>query len=237
MRRLLPHILLAAALLAAPRPAAAAAAAAQSGDEDPIAKGRHWVGLTMGARSEHQENTTSPLQNVTQSETSSWQIALDYGRFLRDGTSLGVGLEYQRDNSDVTSDQALGPDQRVDRGVSTAGFAVHSRSYLPLGNPHFYLYNQTAISAGFTWGTEVTTVAQSSEAKISGQRYALDLQPGIAVLIARGFAVEASVNVLGLSYATRRTKTPGQPDAVDTTTSLDFQLDLLKLGIGLTFYF
>lgn len=232
MRRFVPHVLLAAALLAMP-----GRAAAQSTEEDPIAKGRHWVGLTMGAQSEHQENTTSLLQNVIKGQTSSWQMALDYGKFLRNGTSLGVGLEYQREDSDVTSDQSIGPDLRVDRGVSTAGVAVHSRTYLPLGNPHFYLYNQTAISAGFTWGTEVTTLTQSSEAKISGQRYALDLQPGMAVLIARGFAVEANVNVLGLSYETRRTKTPGKPDAVDTTTSLDFQLNLLKLGIGLTYYF
>ena len=232
MKSLVPCILLAAALLLATR-----SASAQSGGEDPIAKGRHWIGLTLGATSEHLENATSGLQYVTEGQNSSWRMALDYGRFIREGTSIGLGLEYQREDADVTSTQTIGPDMHVDRGVSTATIGLHSRTYLPLGNPHFYLYNQTEISVGFTWGTEQTTVTETVESDISGQRYALDLQPGMAVLIARGFAVEASVNVLGLSYDTERTETPGQPDAVKTTTALDFELDLLKLGIGLTYYF
>ena len=232
MKTLVPCILLAAAVLVAPR-----SASAQPGGVDPIAKGRHWIGLTLGATSEHLENTTSGLQDVREGENSSWRMALDYGRFVREGTSIGLGFEYEREDSDVTSAQTLGPDMHVVRGVSTATVGLHSRTYLPLGNPHFYLYNQTEISVGFTWGTEETTVTQSVESDISGRRYALDLQPGLAVLIARGFAVQASVNVLGLSYETERTETPGQPDAVTTTTSLDFELDLLKLGIGLTYYF
>jgi hypothetical protein len=232
MKILVPCVLLVAALLVAPR-----SASAQAAGEDPIAKGRHWVGLTMGATNEHLENTSSGFEVIKEGQNASWQMALDYGWFVREGTSIGLGLEYRREDSDVTSVPTLGPNIRVDRGVSTATIGVHSSTYLPLGNPHFYLYNQTQISVGFTSGTEKTTVTETVESDISGQRYALDLQPGIAVMIARGFAVQASVNVLGLSYETRRTKTPGQPDAVTSTTALDFELDLLKLGIGLTYYF
>jgi hypothetical protein len=162
---------------------------------------------------------------------------VSYGKFLREGTSLGATFRYGHDETDLTTDEAVGPDQRLEERTSTAGLAVQSRSYLPLGSPHFYLYNQTALSAALTWGSVKTTTAGTVEGDVSGQRYALDLQPGIAVLIVRGFAVEASVNVLGISYETERTEVPGLPDAVRTETKLDFQLDLLKLGIGLTYYF
>lgn len=215
----------------------AAPAMAESGEVNPIAKGRHWVGFTLGARSQHLEHTTALLQDVIDGQTTTGSIAAAYGWFPQDATSIGVGFAYGREHSDVTSDQSLGPDKRLDRAVNTATMALVSRSYLPLGNPHFYMFNQTGVSAGFTWGSEVTTVTQSVESDISGSRYALDLQPGIAVLVARGFAVEASVNVLGLSWETERTKTPGLPDAVRTTTSLDFEINLLRLGIGLTYYF
>ena len=212
-------------------------AGAQPGDPNPIAQGRHWVGFTLAAHDERLEHTTQLLQDVIDGHESTWSMSAAYGWFPHDGTSLGVGVKYLRDNSDVTSDQSLGPDKRVDRSVNTGTVGLISRSYLPLGNPHFYLFNQTAVSAGFTWGTEVATVSQTVESDISGSRYALDLQPGIAVMVARGFAVEASVNVLGLSWETERTKTPGLPDAVRTTTSLDFEINLLRLGIGLTYYF
>jgi len=204
---------------------------------DPTASGRHWIGLTTGIHQEHLENATSPLQDVTHGDASSWNINLAYGKFVRPGAMVGGGLSYEHASSNVTGPQAVGPPRTVDEKTSTLTGSVTLRNYLSLGNPHFYLYNQIGLSGGATWGSQTTTTNKSVESDISGQRYALEFKPGVAVMIDKGFAVELSVNVLGLVYENQRVKTPDLPDAYRSTTDLNFELSLLKLGLGFTYYF
>ncbi len=204
---------------------------------DPVAAGRRWIGLTTGIHHEHVENTPVSLQDVTLGNASSWNVNLAYGKFVRNGAMLGGGLAYDHASSDVTTALPLGRDQRVEQRSSTMTGSVALRNYLPLGNPHFYLYNQLGLSAGYTWGQQTTTTDTSVGSDLSGQRYALELKPGIAVMIDKGFAAELSVNVLGLSYQSLRTTTPGAPDSYQSSTDLNFELSLLKLGLGFTCYF
>jgi hypothetical protein len=204
---------------------------------DPIAAGRRWVGLTTGVHHEHLENASSLIQDVTLGDASSWNIDLAYGKFVRPGAMLGGGIAYEHAGSNVTSPQALGPPRTVDEKTSTLTGSVTLRNYLPLGSPHFYLYNQVGLSGGATWGKRTTTTDDSVESDISGQRYALELKPGVAVMVDKGFAVELAVNVLGLAYENQRVKTPGLPDSYRSTTDLNFELSLLKLGLGFTYYF
>jgi opacity protein-like surface antigen len=216
---------------------AAASPAAAAPTADPIAAGRRWVGLTTGVHHEHVENVSSVLQDVTLGDASSWNIDLAYGKFVRPGAMLGGGIAYDHASANVTSPQTLGPPKTVDEKTSTLTGSVTLRNYLPLGSPHFYLYNQVGLSGGATWGKQTTTAASTVESDISGQRYALELKPGVAVMVDKGFAVELGVNVLGLVYENQRVKTPGLPDAYRSTTDLNFELSLLKLGLGFTYYF
>jgi len=61
--------------------------------------------------------------------------------------------------------------------------------------------------------------------------------PGIQVLVAKGFAVEADISIAGLQSSWSNTSINGEPSTDSKATSVSFDINLLSLNIGFYYYF
>ena len=114
------------------------------------------------------------------------------------------------------------------------------RNYLRLGKGNFYLFNETNLE--FTYGSgvrQVNAVADINRNTTDFYALKLGIQPGIAAFITDVVSVEVGTSVLGLSSEYTRTTTNGveEDDGYTWSNEVSFEIDLLSLFLGLTFYF
>ena len=161
----------------------------------------------------------------------------------RDNLGLGMRLEYSRNMSQIDT-----------AGLSVAGMGIsfedyHTikqqytakailRNYIPLGDSkRFALVNETQLSLG--WG-------QSKMAMRSGPGFdgsyattssiGINICPGMMAFADEHFAVEFSVNMLGLMYS-KTSHVHNQVSFGSTSaTSVNFKINILSIGFGLYYY-
>jgi len=128
-------------------------------------------------------------------------------------------------------------DNTLGRTYSIAPFI---RNYLPLGKGTFYLFNETNLE--FSYGSEVRELENADDInRVVQNTYELQLgiQPGISAFITDLVAVEVGTSVLGLSSKYTQITENGDEDnqGYKFENEVSFKVDLLRLFLGITFYF
>lgn len=161
----------------------------------------------------------------------------------KDNLGVGMRLEYSRNMSriDTAAVSVAGMDLALEDYHSikhryTAKAIL--RNYIPLGDSkRFAMVNETQVSFG--WG-------QSKMAVFSGPGYdgtyattssiGINICPGMMAFADEHFAIEFSVNMLGLMYS--KTKQVHNQVSYGSTdaTSVNFKINILSIGFGLYYY-
>ena len=204
-----------------------------------LARGTRFAGVNLSVSEKTSENPSSLFQQIESLDRISYKISGAGGYFVRDLWMIGGKLEYEFSESDTgfTEDTDQKRVQAVSR-LTSIGFIM--RNYLPLGKTgRFSLFVESGLDFGYGKEVVQTTLDHDIDRKIT-KAYALDLgvTPGLMVFINKGVAIEASVNIMGLSaswgdYDFNSGERTGNTSSVD----LDFSIKLLTLYIGLTYYF
>ena len=202
-------------------------------------KGNILISTTFSLSHSESKNETRLIQNLDDSYRLDWNITLRSGYFIKDNFALGAFFKYSNklDQLNYTNDTGEVFDETLGRSYS---FAPFMRNYLPLGKGTFSLFNETNLE--FTYGSEVRQLEDPDDInRTVSDTYQLKLgiQPGIAAFITDLVSFEVGTSILGLSTKYTTTTVNGDEDSQGTKFSNDvsFEIDLLSLFLGITFYF
>ena len=202
-------------------------------------KGNMLISTTFSLSHSESENESRLIQNLDDSYRLDWNITLRSGYFIKDNFALGAFFKYSNklDRLNYTNDTGQVFDETLARSYS---FAPFMRNYLPLGNGPFSLFYETNLE--FSYGSEVRQVDNPDDInRTVSDTYQLKLgiQPGIAAFITDLVSFEVGTSILGLSSKYTTTTYNGDEDSQGTKFSNDvsFEIDLLSLFLGITFYF
>ncbi len=198
-----------------------------------------FASTTFSVKHTESENVTRLFQEVDDSYRLDWEVTLRSGYFIKDNFAVGGYFKYAESNDRIEFTNDTGPvlQERIERSYSIAPFM---RNYLRLGKGTFYLFNETNLE--FTYGSGVQQVNGVEDIeRNTADVYALKLgiQPGIAAIITDVVSVEVGTSILGLSSEYTRTTTNGveEDDGYTWSNEVSFDIDLLSLFLGITFYF
>lgn len=198
-----------------------------------------FASTTFSVKHSESENVTRIFQPVDDSYRLDWEVTLRSGYFIKDNFAVGGYFKYAESNERIQFTNDDGPvlEEAVNRSYSIAPFM---RNYLRLGKGTFYLFNETNLE--FTYGSgvqQVNAVADINRNTTDFYALKLGIQPGIAAFITDVVSVEVGTSVLGLSSEYTRTTANGieEDDGYTWSNEVSFEIDLLSLFLGLTFYF
>jgi hypothetical protein len=174
----------------------------------------------------------------------SFKVSPYAGYFFKDNMCIGGRFGYSRTMTKLNSTSLnLTDDLNFDienfynlKHIYTG--AVFFRNYISLGqSKRFALFNEVRYSAGGGEGKTISGVDENVKGAYQDIfEMELGVIPGITAFIAENVAVEASVNVLGLSYKkydqTRNQVYQGSLESA----GVNFKVDILSINIGVSFY-
>lgn len=164
---------------------------------------------------------------------------------IADNMALGARLNYGRTFMRINSASLSLGDGETGTNISTNFYYAlkHSysvgaiwRQYIPLGrNKRFAIFNEMQLSLGASQSKFATdspvrgTFSKSFDAGVS-------VNPGIIAFASNVMAVEVNVGVLGIQF-NRTKQIHNQVTTGKTTASLmNFSVNLLSVGLGVSFY-
>jgi hypothetical protein len=202
-------------------------------------KGQMLISTTFSVKHSESENESRLFQNLDESYRLDWNVTLRSGYFIKENFAVGGLFKYSNnlDRLEYTNDLGDVFDNTQGRTYSIAPFI---RNYLPLGNGTFYLFNETNLE--FSYGREVRQIEDADDInRIVRDTYELKLgiQPGISAFITDLVAVEVGTSVLGLSSKYTQIVENGdeENEGYKFENEVSFEIDLLSLFLGITFYF
>ncbi|MEG1606872.1 MAG: hypothetical protein RSC07_01080 [Mucinivorans sp.] len=159
--------------------------------------------------------------------------------------AVGLALTYDRTkvqidelNLKLSEDMAFGIKDfySIQHTFSASAFL---RTYIALDkNRRFGLFNDLRFSFGGGQGKIINGKGEElvgTYQKIT--KAGIMIQPGISVFVTDFMAVEASIGILGVNYSRTEQITNQVSQGYFENFSADFKLNLLSIGLGITFYF
>lgn len=164
---------------------------------------------------------------------------------VSDNMAIGGRFNYARTFMRINSGSLSFGDEQTGTHLSTDFYYAlkHSysvgaiwRQYIPLGkNRRFAIFNEIQLSAG---GSQ-SKFAMDSPVRGTFSKsidVALGINPGIIAFASNVMAVEVNVGVLGLQYSSTK-QVHNQVSTGKTNTSyMNFSVNLLSIGLGVSFY-
>lgn len=175
----------------------------------------------------------------------SFKVSPHVGYFIKDDLSVGARFTYNRSmfklyntSLSLTEDLNFSIENFYTVRHSYLG-SVYMRNYIGLDRTRrFALFSEVRLSVGGGQGK----VMQGSGDDITGTyqnvfQVELGVMPGLCAFVTNAVAVEASVNVLGLSYK-KVTQIENQVyESGLETSGANCKVDIFSINIGMSFYF
>lgn len=163
---------------------------------------------------------------------------------VKDNAGVGVKFSYDRGMLDLTTADLSVSDISMsvrDCYQINHKFTAHAvyRSYIPLaGSKRIAMFADLMLGGSFKQGKAF----YPGKDYIIGtyeERYALEIavDPGIVAFLTERLALEVNVGVFGVSYGWTNQVHNQVSNGSSDTTSAGFMVNLLSLGVGMSYYF
>lgn len=202
-------------------------------------KGDLMFGGTVGLNLRSMGNTDQLIRIVDIEDQLAFNIRLDGAYAIKDEVFLGLGIMYGQTNR--TGDY-INPDNGELSNISYFAYSVSLKpfvkNHLPLDRiGRFCLVNITEFMVQVDQSIAETTTNNIVTRDLSvSQEYGIGVRPGLMVFMVKNFAVEATVNLAGITYQHSRISSTGQPDETVSKAGIDLKIDLLQLNLGFLIY-
>ena len=209
-----------------------------------VSKGTWMVGGTMSYSQHINDNHSILLINDINSKGYNFSINPKVLYMIKDNMGVGLRVSYGRGMLDLAS-----------ASLSVAGiemnandcyqinhkFTVHGvcRAYIPFADiKRFSLFADVLLGGSFKQGKAFNagaeyvygTYQQSSSLELA-------VNPGIMFFLSNNLSMECNVGLFGLSYGWNNQVTNQVSTGSSDITTAGFMVDLLSIGIGLSYYF
>lgn len=163
---------------------------------------------------------------------------------VRDNRGVGLRFSYDRDMLDLSNAELSLSDISMSAkdcyGISHK-YSAHAvyRSYIPLGgSKRIAMYADLLLGGSFKQGKTFNASGEYVRGTYE-QAYALELavDPGLVAFLSERLAVEVNVGIFGISYRWNNQTHNQVLNGHTDSASAGFMLNLLSLGVGLSYYF
>lgn len=168
-------------------------------------------------------------------------MGLHLGYVFRDNMMLGARFSYDRTSADV-GNASLVLGDLLNTNLTNVGLIKHSysgilfyRYYMGLGRTQRFAFF-TEVQLGLGGSQAQQTLSATDGVYETSFDAALGLSPGIMAFITNNVALEVSVNLLGLKYSDVEQVSNQVSTGHRSSSSLNCKINLLSLGLGLSFY-
>lgn len=203
-----------------------------------LKKGTRFIGLNMTLKTRDSENPDSIFPNILNQNNSRYKVNTFGGYFIRDLFQIGGKWEYDYTKNEYSFLDSSRVKSQIVKRYNTIGF--FTRNYLPIDDSgRFSLFIEAGLDFGYGKEVKQDTFEDNISRTVS-KNYILELgvTPGIMAFINKGVAIEASVNVLGLSSKWGKYDfNNGERTGHNSSTDLDFTVNIISLFLGITYYF
>ncbi len=209
-------------------------------DPNLITKGRGFVNLAFSLDQREAENENQFIRDVIDQDRLNYRITSNGGYAIKDNFVLGLGLGYGRNREDLIQVNQDGEEVFTRTVGQDFTITPNMRNYIPLGPGKFQVFIQTDLRLNFGESLRRNIFVDEVE-KLETEFFQsrVGVSPGLIIFFNRSWAFETSVGLVGL---TSRWTTETVNNDTDNRTriqenSVDLQLNLLELNLGVAFYF
>lgn len=163
---------------------------------------------------------------------------------FRDNMGVGLRFSYDRSMLDLSSADLSVSD--ISMGAKDCyqiqhKYSIHGvyRAYIPLaGAKRIAMFADVLLGGSFKQGKAFNANGPYADGTYT-QAYALELavDPGIIAFLTDRLAIELNVGVFGVSYSWMNQIHNQVDNGYTDSTSAGFMVNLLSLGVGLSYYF
>ena len=209
-----------------------------------VKKGSWMAGGTLRYSQHINDNYSFLVINGIDSKGYSISLNPELLYMFKDNMGVGLRFSYDRNMLDLQSaDLSFSEISMSARNCYRiqhcySGYLVY-RAYIPLASAkRLALYADLMLGGSFSQGKDFNAGGSSVVGSYS-QKYSVELavNPGIAVFLTERLSLEMNVGIFGASYIwadqVHNQASQGNSDA----TSVGFMLNLLSLGVGMSYYF
>lgn len=210
-----------------------------------VPKGQWIMGAAASFSMHNNENYTFAIIEDIRSEGYNMRVSPMVAYAISNNMAIGIRGVYSRtnqtiDNADLKfGDDETGTEIFVDAFKAvTHTYTVSAiwRQYIPLGRSRrFAIFNEISLGAG---GTQSIFAADQPVRGTYERGYTLSLgvSPGLIAFATNDVAIEVNVGVMGINY-TDVDQIHNQVEVGSRrTSSMNFKVNLLSIGVGVSFY-
>ncbi len=210
-----------------------------------IQKGTYMFGGTAGYSSLSTEDYKFLLLDNVNLSGAVGNGSLFFGYAFSNNVAGGISVKYSRTTASIsTLDLSLGSDlsfgmsnyYNIQQSVTATAFL---RTYMNIGKQkRIGLYNDVEVYFGGGQGKNTNGMGEGYSGTYQDiTRMGILLNPGIVVFATDFLAFEAGVSIFGIEYSrTEQITNQVYMGSVESFTA-SFKLNLLKINLGLSFYF
>lgn len=163
---------------------------------------------------------------------------------FRDNMGVGLRFSYDRSMLDLTGADLSVSDISMnakDCYQIQHKYSVHGvyRAYIPLaGAKRIAMFADVLLGGSFKQGKAFNASGAYADGTFT-QAYALELavDPGIIAFLTERLAIELNIGVFGVNYSWNNQIHNQVDNGYTDSTSAGFMVNLLSLGVGLSYYF
>lgn len=212
--------------------------------DEAVAKGNFFGGVTIFLLQGSTEDDVLDIILADIYDLDGYWLSLDAfgGYFISDALGLGLRVGYSHKSYDIDFEVLEDiTDYSAKRKYESNGFYIQPllRNYIKILNSKtFYFFNETSINVGYSYGITHTDDGEDID-RTRTRTWDIDvgINPGISIMIMKGFAFETSVGLLGLSSTVMEIEENGKHRTEFTYNLINFTVNLLAIDLGLVYFF
>ena len=210
-----------------------------------VAKGS-WIGGANASYSHHiNDNYSFAIIDGIMSEGYTLRASAMGAYALRNNMAIGIRGTYNRSNLTVNSANLKFGDDETGTEISINQYKVvrHSysaaaiwRQYIPLGrSKRFAIFNEMSLGAGASQAIFAADQPVKGTYE-EGYTISLGVSPGLMAFATNDIAIEVNVGVMGINFSDVKQVHNQIYDGKRRSSSMNFNVNLLSIGVGVSFY-
>lgn len=210
-----------------------------------IPKGLWITGASVSYSTHANDNYTFMVVENIESEGYNFRVSPLVAYAIRDNMAIGLRGVYSRSNITIDradlkfGDEETGTEITVDsyKAVQhTYTVSAVWRQYIPLGKSRrFAIFNEISLGAGGTQGIFASDQPIRGTFE-EGYTISLGVSPGLMAFATNDVAIEVNVGVMGINF-TEVEQVHNQVSVGHRRSShMNFKVNLLSIGVGVSFY-
>lgn len=205
----------------------------------PFKKKSIYIGLGLSLEDRQLENTDIFVETILDGDRTQFDIDFKGGYFIGDYAMVGMYVNYFQNKF---TGRVIKDGDSIQSDAITRGFAITPtfRSVVPLtANERLSFFTDIGLTFGGSSSVtrDIKNIDEIDKTYAENFNFRAGISPGVIFFAMENFALEIQLDVLGYELNTS-TKTTNEGDESNTTRqNIDFNIDILSLKLGLSYYF